>query len=98
MRSLFESALAATRAGNLFTTHTAVAAGFDRFTPALIEQYLGWLCHAEARHHPPYFWPWAARIRTTQRKSFQHGLLAIRGSGSVNGVRSLARESQPASF
>ena len=37
----FEVALAATRAGNLFTTHTAVAAGFDRFTPALIEQYLG---------------------------------------------------------
>jgi len=28
------------RAGNLFTTLTAVAAGFDRFAPALIEQYL----------------------------------------------------------
>jgi starch phosphorylase len=26
----FEVALAVTRAGNLFTTHTAVAAGFDR--------------------------------------------------------------------
>ncbi|MGB5742315.1 MAG: alpha-glucan family phosphorylase, partial [Sedimenticolaceae bacterium] len=37
----FEAALAVTRAGNLFTTHTAVAAGFDRFAPALIEQYLG---------------------------------------------------------
>ena len=37
----FEVALAATRVGNLFTTHTAVTAGFDRFTPALIEQYLG---------------------------------------------------------
>ncbi len=37
----FEVALEATRAGNLFTTHTAVAAGFDRFAPALIEQYLG---------------------------------------------------------
>src|SRR5438105_11437740 len=36
----FEVALAVTRAGNLFTTHTAVAAGFDRFAPALIEQYL----------------------------------------------------------
>ena len=33
----FAVALAATRAGNLFTTHTAVAAGFDRFAPALIE-------------------------------------------------------------
>jgi starch phosphorylase len=37
----FEVALAVTRAGNLFTTHTAVAAGFDRFAPALIEQYPG---------------------------------------------------------
>lgn len=37
----FEVALAVTRAGNLFTTHTAVAAGFDLFAPALIEQYLG---------------------------------------------------------
>ena len=37
----FDAALAVTRAGNLFTTHTAVAAGFDRFSPALIEQYLG---------------------------------------------------------
>src|SRR5450631_1570015 len=36
-----EVALAVTRAGNLFTTHTAVAAGFDRLAPALIEQYLG---------------------------------------------------------
>jgi starch phosphorylase len=30
----------ATRAGNVFTTHTAVAAGFDLFGPALIGQYL----------------------------------------------------------
>src|SRR5580692_1241696 len=37
----FEVALAATRAGNLFTTHTAVAAGFDRFAPELIERFLG---------------------------------------------------------
>jgi len=37
----FEVALAVTRAGNLFTTHTTVAAGFDRFAPALIEQNLG---------------------------------------------------------
>jgi starch phosphorylase len=37
----FEVALAVTRAGNLFTTHTAVAAGFDRFAPDLIKQYLG---------------------------------------------------------
>src|SRR5574337_591846 len=41
----FDAALAVTRAGNLFTTHTAVPAGFDRFAPALIEQYLGRYAH-----------------------------------------------------
>ena len=37
----FKVALAATRPGNLFTTHTAVAAGFDRFAPELVKQYAG---------------------------------------------------------
>ena len=37
----FEVAMAATRGGNLFTTHTAVSAGFDRFSPELISLYLG---------------------------------------------------------
>jgi starch phosphorylase len=37
----FEEALTATRAGNLFTTHTPVEAGFDRFSPNLVAEYLG---------------------------------------------------------
>ena len=36
----FAVALEVTRAGNLFTTHTPVPAGFDRFTPAMMERYL----------------------------------------------------------
>ncbi|MCF7970571.1 MAG: alpha-glucan family phosphorylase [Methylococcaceae bacterium] len=36
----FEQALWATRAGNIFTTHTPVRAGFDCFSPELIQQYL----------------------------------------------------------
>ena len=36
----FRDALCATRAGNLFTTHTPVAAGFDTFPPELIEKYV----------------------------------------------------------
>ena len=51
----FEVALAVTRAGNLFTTHTAVAAGFDRFAPALIEQYLGGYAEKKLGIHPPRF-------------------------------------------
>ena len=45
----FNAALAVTRAGNLFTTHTAVEAGFDRFLPALIEKYLGRYAKEELR-------------------------------------------------
>jgi starch phosphorylase len=37
---LFEVALAATRPGNIFTTHTPVEAGFDRFSRELIGRYL----------------------------------------------------------
>src|ERR1700675_4607908 len=33
----FDLALTITRAGNLFTTHTPVEAGFDRFAPGLME-------------------------------------------------------------
>ena len=35
----FDLALTITRAGNLFTTHTPVEAGFDRFGPGLMEWY-----------------------------------------------------------
>jgi starch phosphorylase len=85
----FQVALAATRMGNLFTTHTAVAAGFDRFSPALIEQYLwryakqrlGIKLHdllALGRHDPD-----------DSSESFNMAYLAIRGSGAVNGVSRL---------
>jgi starch phosphorylase len=37
----FAAALTVIRAGNLFNTYTAVAAGFDHFAPELIKQYLG---------------------------------------------------------
>ncbi|MBL1321771.1 MAG: alpha-glucan family phosphorylase [Methylophaga sp.] len=35
----FQEAVWATRAGNIFTTHTPVVAGFDTFQPQLIEKY-----------------------------------------------------------
>lgn len=36
----FWEALWATRAGNVFTTHTPVSAGFDRFPPDILRKYL----------------------------------------------------------
>jgi len=85
----FAVALAVTRAGNLFTTHTAVAAGFDRFAPALIEQYLG--AYAEQRLGITLHDLLALGRQNPNDASepFNMAYLAIRGSGAVNGVSRL---------
>jgi len=85
----FEVALAVTRVGNLFTTHTAVAAGFDRFAPALIEQYLGH--YAEKMLGIPLHDLLALGRQNPNDASepFNMAYLAIRGSGAVNGVSRL---------
>ncbi len=85
----FQVALAVTRAGNLFTTHTAVAAGFDRFAPALIEQYLSG--YAEQKLGIPFhdLLALGRQNATDSSESFNMAYLAIRGSGAVNGVSRL---------
>jgi starch phosphorylase len=85
----FEVALAVTRAGNIFTTHTAVAAGFDRFSPSLIKQYL--YRYAEQRLGITIDELLALGRQTPDDDSedFNMAYLAIRGSGSVNGVSRL---------
>ena len=85
----FEVALAATRAGNLFTTHTAVAAGFDRFTPALIEQYLGHYATEKLGISLHDLLALGRQNPNDATESFNMAYLAIRGSGSVNGVSRL---------
>jgi starch phosphorylase len=85
----FEVALAATRAGNLFTTHTAVAAGFDRFTPALIEQYLGGYAENKLGISIRDLLALGRQNPNDAAESFNMAYLAIRGSGSVNGVSRL---------
>jgi starch phosphorylase len=85
----FETALTVTRAGNLFTTHTAVAAGFDLFTPALMKQYMGF--YAEQRLGISFQDLMAlGRINPgDQSESFNMAYLAIHGSGAVSGVSRL---------
>jgi len=85
----FEVALAATRAGNLFTTHTAVAAGFDCFTPALIEQYLGGYAEKKLGISLHDLLALGRQNPNDSSESFNMAYLAIRGSGSVNGVSRL---------
>src|SRR5664279_1055717 len=85
----FEAALAVTRAGNLFTTHTAVAAGFDHFSPSLMWHFFG--DYAKNKLGIDFNDLMAlGRVNPFDRsESFNMAYLAIRGSGAVNGVSRL---------
>jgi starch phosphorylase len=85
----FEVALAVTRAGNLFTTHTAVAAGFDRFAPALIEHYLGAYARQKLGVTVRDLLALGRQNPDDSSEAFNMAYLAIRGSGAVNGVSRL---------
>jgi glycogen phosphorylase len=85
----FEVALAVTRAGNLFTTHTAVAAGFDRFAPPLIEHCLGGYAEKQLGITLRDLLALGRRNANDPTEDFNMAYLAIRGSGAVNGVSSL---------
>jgi len=84
----FDQALTTTRAGNLFTTHTPVEAGFDRFDPGLMWKHFR--TYAEELKIP--FDDLMALGRRNPRDSnepFNMAFLALRGSGAVNGVSRL---------
>jgi len=85
----FEVALTVTRAGNLFTTHTAVAAGFDRFAPVLIEQYLGGYAEQKLGITRHDLLALGRRNPNDPSETFNLAYLAIHGSGGVNGVSRL---------
>jgi starch phosphorylase len=85
----FEVALAVTRAGNVFTTHTAVAAGFDRYPPALIEQYLGGYAREKLGTAIHDLLALGRQNPDDSSENFNMAYLAIRGSGTVNGVSRL---------
>jgi starch phosphorylase len=90
-RVTFREGLWATRAGNVFTTHTAVPAGFDSFPADEIHKYR------------PYFdeyvrglglsWPellaLGRRDPHNDNEPFNMAWLAMRGCSSVNGVSQL---------
>lgn len=85
----FEVALAVTRAGNLFTTHTPVAAGFDRFDPQIIEHYLGDYARNSLGIQPRDLLALGRLNPVDPTEDFNMAYLAIRGSGAVNGVSRL---------
>ena len=85
----FDVALTVTRAGNLFTTHTPVPAGFDRFAPELIEQYLGRYADTDLRISRRDLLSLGRQNPDDLGEPFNMAFLAIRGSGVVNGVSRL---------
>ena len=85
----FDVAMAATRAGNLFTTHTAVAAGFDCFAPSLIEHYLGEYAEQKLGITRQQLLAFGRKDQGNGSETFNMTYLAIRGSGAVNGVSRL---------
>lgn len=79
------------RSGNVFTTHTPVAAGFDEFDPALLTKYIQLILEQAA-------WPLEQVLALGRqdphdlKESFKMAYLAIRGCGFVNGVSRLHQE------
>ena len=82
----FDLALSVTRAGNVFTTHTAVSAGFDRFDPNLIRQYLSHFAHDELAISVEDLLAMGRQHAGDSSEPFNMAYLAVRGSGRVNGV------------
>jgi glycogen phosphorylase len=88
----FSVALTVTRAGNLFTTHTPVEAGFDRFSRDLMEKYL----QHYAEQGLAISFEELLRLGQTSPDDpsgpFNMAYLALRGSGRSNGVSRLHGE------
>jgi len=84
----FEVALAATRPGNVFTTHTAVPAGFDRFAPELVTKYLD-LYAQDINIGVHDILALGRQNANDEKEEFNMAYLALRGSGAVNGVSRL---------
>ena len=85
----FEVALSVTRAGNLFTTHTPVEAGFDRFGTTLIDRYLRDYAEKQLSISVEELLALGKRNREDSSEPFNMAYLAIRGSGTINGVSKL---------
>jgi len=85
----FETALTVTRAGNLFTTHTAVAAGFDHFDPWLVGKYLG--SYADKKLGIPIndLLALGRANPANPYEGFNMAYLAFHGSSGINGVSKL---------
>ncbi|MGH2638256.1 MAG: alpha-glucan family phosphorylase, partial [Rhabdochlamydiaceae bacterium] len=75
-------------AGNVFTTHTPVPAGFDLFTPELLEKYLGKSIEAIGLKFADFMK--LGKIEPeNEAEKFNMAVLAMENANSVNGVAKL---------
>ncbi len=88
-KTSFDLAMTVTRPGNLFTTHTAVAAGFDRFDPELMRKYLRPYAEEELGVPLGDLLALGRQNAGDAFEPFNMAYLAVRGSGQVNGVSKL---------
>lgn len=84
----FPVALKATRPGNVFTTHTPVEAAFDRYAQELIRPYAVGLAE-RLQVTPDELLALGRKDPDNRAEPFNMAYLAMRGSGSVNGVSAL---------
>jgi glycogen phosphorylase len=85
----FDVALTVTRGGNLFTTHTPVEAGFDRFASDLMEQYFRKYAEDELRIEFDRLLALGRKDPLDHAEPFNMAYLALRGSCAANGVSQL---------
>ena len=85
----FDLAMAVTRSGNLFTTHTAVTAGFDRFDPQLMRKYLRHYAEDELAIPMEQLLAMGRQTADNAAEDFNMAYLAVRASGQINGVSKL---------
>lgn len=85
----FEQALEITRAGNLFTTHTAVPAGFDRFPPELIAKYLDFYAKNRLKISIKDLLALGQENPDNPHELFNMAFLSMRGCAFANAVSGL---------
>jgi starch phosphorylase len=89
----FEEALWATRAGNVFTTHTPVAAGFDRFDAELLERHaLAGTWFAELGISERRLLALGRSVRNDPDEPFNMAYLALRCCAHASAVSALHAE------
>ncbi|HYM06186.1 MAG TPA: alpha-glucan family phosphorylase [Terriglobales bacterium] len=87
----YPEARQAAAAGNVFTTHTPVAAGFDRFDPGLMEKYFQQYCQRIGLSFEQLL-AYGRQNRDDRNEPFNMAFFAARHSSYANGVSRLHGE------